>query len=151
MKKSDLKNGMVVELRDGERGIIINNKFLSKETFLKLTDINDDLEEINGETNCDIIKIFETTETFVLNDMSTGEDMILMWERKQDIDWTKVPKGTEIKVKDFDKGIWKKRIFIGYLGGKYRNPFVFQSSLDEQCAFLSEYATIDNPKLEWLK
>lgn len=66
------------------------------------------------------------------------------------IDWYKVPRGTEILVKDTEKGEWVEREFIAYLGSDIEDSFVcrgvnFPNFANNWCN-----ATIVNPKKEWL-
>ena len=42
MKKSDLKDGMVVKLRDNSKFLVMNNKLLNKETWGIVSNYNDD-------------------------------------------------------------------------------------------------------------
>ena len=85
MKKSDLKNGMIVTLRRGVERIIIRKCLFDEDgiTTSTLNCYNDDLTYINNCTNEDIMKI------------EYGGKVI--WER---VDWKKVPFGTKVRAWD---------------------------------------------------
>ena len=88
MKKSDLKNGMIVTLRRGVERIIIRSCLFDEDgiTTSTLNCYNDDLTYINNCTNEDIMKI------------EYGGKVI--WER---VDWKKVPFGTKVRAWDDDE------------------------------------------------
>ena len=88
MKKSDLKNGMIVTLRRGVERIIIRKCLFDEDgiTTSTLNCYNDDLTYINNCTNEDIMKI------------EYGGKVI--WER---VDWNKVPFGTKVRAWDDDE------------------------------------------------
>ena len=83
MRKSDLKNGMIVTLRRGVEKIIIGSCLFNEDgiTTSTLNCYNDDLTYINNCTNEDIMKI------------EYGGKVI--WER---VEWEKVPFGTKVRV-----------------------------------------------------
>lgn len=90
--KSDLKDRMVVETRDGGKYILIGDRFLSKTGFLWLNTFydehnlfhhgyNDDLTMSSG-ANWDIIKVYkEVNNLYFCNDDVYGV-LDLLWERK---------------------------------------------------------------------
>ena len=88
MKKSDLKNGMIVTLRRGVTRVIIGKCLVDEDgiTTSTLNCYNDDLTYINNCTNEDIMKI------------EYGGKII--WERG---DWEKVPFGTNVGAWDDDE------------------------------------------------
>ena len=89
MKKSDLKNGMIVTLRRGVERVIVGINLFDEDgiTTSTLNCYNDDLTYINNCTNEDIMKI------------EYGGKII--WER---VDWDKVPFGTKVRAWDGDEG-----------------------------------------------
>ena len=87
MRKSDLKNGMIVTLRRGAERVIIGRFLFDEEGTItsKLDYYNDDLTYINNCKSEDIMKI------------EYGGKVI--WER---VEWDKVPFGTKVRVWDDD-------------------------------------------------
>ena len=88
MKKSDLKNGMIVTLRRGAERIIIGERLFEEEGgFITntLKNYNDDLTYINNCNSEDIMKI------------EYGGEII--WER---VDWDKVPFGAKVRAWDYN-------------------------------------------------
>ena len=84
MKKSDLKNGMIVTLRRGVERIVIGIYLFDEQGDATgtLNCYNNDLTYINNCTSEDIMKI------------EYGGEII--WERK--IDWKNIPFGTKVRV-----------------------------------------------------
>ena len=86
MKKSDLKNGMIVTLRRGVERVIVGERlFEEEEGFITSTlkNYNNDLTYTNNCTSEDIMKI------------EYGGKII--WKR---VEWDKIPMGTKVKVWD---------------------------------------------------
>ena len=100
MKKSDLKDGMKVKLREGSymsalvsRGLLYSipeSECDYYSEYLELKSYTDDLshsaEEDFIEKDFDIMKIYDIQDK-------------LIWERKE-VDWSKVPFGTKVKCWD---------------------------------------------------
>lgn len=86
MKKSDLKNGMIVTLRREVTRVVVGKRLFEEEqgdATSTLYDYNDDLTYMNNCTSEDIMKI------------EYGGKII--WER---VDWNKVPMGTKVRAWD---------------------------------------------------
>lgn len=109
MKKSDLRNGMVVEYRDGTKRLFLDGDLLNE--TLDVTHIisayNDDLtaKYIN---NLDIMKVYSTFTA----------EYGPIWERKDEIDWSQVKIDTPIWCKDEEEDEWIPRHFAKYQRGK---------------------------------
>ena len=88
MKKSDLKNGMIVTLRRGVERVIIGKCLVNDDVDICniLENYNDDLTHINNCKSEDIMKI------------EYGGKVI--WER---VEWKKVPFGTKVRAWDDDE------------------------------------------------
>lgn len=114
MKKSDLKNGMEVVLRNGKHRLFFNDNFYI------INKVNNELEKTtniclysdeltNWDEDWDIIKVYY--------------EGVLVWERHNETDWTKVPFGA--KVRAWDEDCYGKREFevegkfLGYEENKY--------------------------------
>lgn len=103
MNKSDLKDGMVVELRNGEKRVIWG-KDLYEIFALKLSvcnclnNYNDDLNHTctDDKRNLDIMKV------------SYGDE--LLWER---VDWSKVPVGAKV-LYSYDDKEWFEGYYLNY-------------------------------------
>ena len=86
MKKIDLENRMVVELRSGFKGIVCGDFVMSNNQHLRLTFIRENLESI-FTLSTDIVKVYDKVK--VLNDIETAE---LIWERKEKVVYTEEEK-----------------------------------------------------------
>lgn len=98
MTKSDLKNGMVVELRNGKRFLIVSNLGIGKDSCIKLNGLvgyDENLYDINGDSTFDITKIYISSGRTFKN-LFNNERLILIWERE------------ETKLSNEDKQIIKK-------------------------------------------
>ena len=85
MRKSDLQNGMVVEFRNGRRGMIINDFITSLSDCLMLTTFRDNLKhKLNN--NFDIIKIYNINKARTLQYIFNH--LQLIWERPLEIQLT---------------------------------------------------------------
>lgn len=85
MRKSDLQNGMAVEFRNGQRGIVVNDFITSLNDYRALIMFEDDLKH-KFVKNCDIIKIYHIHKPqslqYILNHLQ------LIWERPLEIQLT---------------------------------------------------------------
>lgn len=110
MKKSDLKNGMIVTLRRGVEKIIIGGCLFNEEGTItsKLDYYNDDLTYTNNCTSEDIMKIKYGSET--------------IWERK--VDWSKVPFGTKVRAWWKDSKVKYTGRFLAYDDDDTELPFL---------------------------
>ena len=100
MTKSDLKNGMVVELRNGKRFLIVNDLGIGKDSCINLDGFfgyDENLNDVSGFSEFDITKIYKTVgNTF--KTLFDNERLSLIWERE------------ETKLSNEDKQIIKKGI-----------------------------------------
>ena len=98
MKKSDLKNGMVVELRNGKRFLIVNDLGIGKDSCIDLGGYfgyDEKLYDSKGDKTYDITKIYKTVgNTF--KTLFDKERLSLVWKRE------------ETKLSNKDKKIIKK-------------------------------------------
>ena len=78
--KDMLKDGMIIELRNGNRFIMINGCLVGKSTYCSLEWHRSDLTS-QLDSNMDVVKVFEvkTPCTFISILDNTGK---LIWERK---------------------------------------------------------------------
>lgn len=80
--KADLKPGMVVEYRCGDRRFFVNDLFMSLDYgWSSITEYSDDLLNSNNK-ELDIIKVY-TAHSPVLRDIFKDFTLIHIWERKE--------------------------------------------------------------------
>lgn len=168
MKKSDLRNGMIVKTVNGEVGIVLKGvktrygisdivKF--KHGFERLFNFDENL-------NCDgysIVEVYDIifwgadiNELFCINDVMKRA---LLW--KKEIDWTKVPKWTKVQVRDENSEEWKNRYFIEIetenITPYFVTPFdefTYDKKDDEICIYGYTQCRLHEsvkPKEEWYK
>lgn len=109
MNKSDLKDGMVVELRNGRKLLVMDNLLFDKKYVkeVELDEFVDTLFYIGENEGFDIIKVYENARPFIETNCKS------IWEREKEIDWSKVPVGTKVLVSDYGKN-WYEHWFIKY-------------------------------------
>ncbi len=83
--KADLKPGMIVEYRDGEKALYINGIFMSEGSWMNDTDYKEDLTYLRTKNNSrlDICKIY-SSKAFVSTKLFDSNCMELLWERKDE-------------------------------------------------------------------
>ena len=81
MTKSDLKNGMVVELASGSRALVINGLLLFEDGYQGLSGYKDDLTTKIFNNEFQINKVFKS-KLYNLCDVLT-DDLSLIWEREE--------------------------------------------------------------------
>ena len=81
----DLKNGMVVELRNEKRFLIVNNLGIGKDSCINLDGFfgyDKNLNEVSGFSEFDITKIYKTVgHTF--KTLFDNESLSLIWGREE--------------------------------------------------------------------
>ena len=140
MKKSDLKNGMVVEVRNGKRFLIVSNWGIGKDSCIKLNGLvgyDENLYDINGDSTFDITKIYISSgRTF--NNLFNNERLNLIWEREE-----------KQELSNEDKQIIKKglkKIQEECKSHKYCVGCIFDDKTNDQC-LLNEIDTLEVDKL----
>ena len=82
--KADLKDGMIVEQKNGERFVIYNGKVLSLYGWNTLKQFRDDLtNELGNLYNIEKVYKLNTKEIHCLNDIFCDEKLELVWERNE--------------------------------------------------------------------
>ena len=82
MTKSDLKNGMVVELADGSRALVINGLLVFEDGYQGLSAYKDDLTTKTFNNEFQINKVFKS-KLYNLCDVLV-DDLTLIWEREEE-------------------------------------------------------------------
>ena len=86
MKKSDLVDGMVVELNElNNRYLILGNKMFCKEGFNRLIRFKEDLTHIDYD-DLSIVKVYKLKQdnNFNLNQIFEDNNLELIWEGKNE-------------------------------------------------------------------
>lgn len=79
--KADLKSGMAVEYRDGDRRLVIDKYLIGKNAHYELSTYNENLEdEYPGLT---IMKVFKIRQRAILERILDDDNLELIWERKE--------------------------------------------------------------------
>lgn len=109
MNKSDLKDGMMLRLRNNNIYSLLHGYLLElslNDTYKIIASMDDytyELENFNDDLEVnysfDVVKIYD-------------KDMNKLWERYE-VDWDKVPTGTKVMVKFNYRDTYKEGIFIG--------------------------------------
>ena len=85
MTKSDLKNGMVVELRNGKRFLIVNDFGIGEDSCITINGFmgyDENLNDIMRYSEYDIIKIYKT-EGNTFENLFDKDRLNLIWEREE--------------------------------------------------------------------
>ena len=146
MNKKDLKNFMVVKLRNGYKKIFLDNKFLNGVTY-SISEYNDDLKyhERTKNNGLDIVEVYRVIElSDDLESLLDDWNLELIWEREEEVDWTKVELGTPVLVKSPYEPEWKEGVFLEF-DDEFTNPFMvyikgyrYRNVLWEQCRLAGE-------------
>lgn len=114
MKKQDLKSGMVVILRDWKEKFILIGDTLCSATgkdFLLLDSYTDNLKH-NYNDDLDIVEIYKCKYPNLMSCFIDNK-LELIWEREEEIDWSKIPFGTRVRVWDGGQ-VYHEGKFLGY-------------------------------------
>ena len=76
--KADLKDGMVVEIRNGKRFLVLNDKFIGKDSWISIEYILDDLSHNNESLTID--KVYATS-AYLIKEFFNDKYLTLLWER----------------------------------------------------------------------
>lgn len=111
MKKSDLKNGMIVQYREGILRMVIEGRLVGLDGHSTLENYDEDLINEGKFNQLDIVRVFVPKEYDYsnLNTMDSYfelENLDLIWERADFEEWEKV------QVRDFDFEEWENAYFI---------------------------------------
>ena len=100
IRKSDLKNGMVVELRNEKRFLIVNNFGIGNDSCIYLDGsfgYDENLYDVIGDSTFDITKIYETVgHTF--KTLFDNKSLSLIWEREEKEEREEIKVGDKVKV-----------------------------------------------------
>ena len=140
MTKSDLKNGMVVELRNGKRFLIVNDIGIGKDSCINLDGFfgyDENLNDVSEFSEFDITKIYKTVGT-TFKTLFDKERLSLIWEREEKSKLSKEDK------KVIKKGL--KKIQEECKSHKYCVGCIFDDKTNDQC-LLNEIDALEVDKL----
>jgi hypothetical protein len=72
----------VVEFGDGDLGLVLASGFVCQNCRMGFDDINYDLTYDDDDCDLDIVKVYKIKRNFILNNLSTKENLTLLWERE---------------------------------------------------------------------
>lgn len=104
MKKNELKSGMIVEYRNGNRRLVVNDDLIGSSGAGFLSYYDDDLKYVGNDVYdvLDIIKVYKYKYCMRLNRLLEDDSLDLIWERK------------EIKLTDKEIEILKALKLLGF-------------------------------------
>lgn len=159
MKKSDLKDGMVVEYRNGLRRLILGDKFIGEHGNANIEEYDEGLKYIDGEGALDIVKVYtvESSLCVTIGSVFLNRSLNLIWERAKEIDWAKLPFGIKVIAtddkEDFKSGCGKHGVFVGYEPMLGEHPFII-ANYEKDFVYSYTYCMIDPSqeiKEDWYK
>ena len=146
MNKKDLKNFMVVKLRNGYKKIFLDNRFLNGVTY-SIGEYDDDLKYHKRTKNngLDIVEVYRVIElSDDLESLLDDWNLELIWKREEEVDWTKVEFGTPVLVKNPYESEWKEGVFLEF-NDEFTSPFMvyvkgyrYRNVLWEQCRLVGK-------------
>lgn len=80
--KADLKDGMVVEYRNGKRRLVLNNRLVGKDGYYELNMYTEDMKDKECSER-DIMRVFKIVIITTLNRIFHIENLELIWERTE--------------------------------------------------------------------
>ncbi|MGV3101874.1 hypothetical protein ACEE25_13750 [Clostridium perfringens] len=115
MKKSDLKDGMILESVNGLLRMVMGNNLISERGFLSLDNFDENLESSGILDSYTIDKVYRASldKCYHLDDIFNKSKLDLIWVRPKEINWTKIPKWTKVLVKDKDEREYQNAYFMG--------------------------------------
>ncbi len=113
MDKSDLKNGMSFKTRYGDKYYIINSKVYGNSDKDESTlGLWGSLEECLESYDDKLLVLYASPHGADIMEVYDIENN-LVWERDE-IDWTSIPIGAQVLVKQTKESGWEKRFFVRY-------------------------------------
>lgn len=160
MKKSDLKDGYIIEiewssLHKRTRYIKLGDDFIGsmENGSLKGYALEDDLTINQGlGAISKVTKVFKNRCMTDFNDIKDDNCLTLIWQREREIDWSKVPKWTPVQASDSMEFNGKK-LLVKYEPKLKEYPFIVARNFrKEACSY--KYCRIHPDiviKEEWYK
>lgn len=80
--KADLKDGMVIEYKDGRRRLVLNNRLIGKDGYYELNKYTEDMKDKESSER-DIMRVFKIDIITTLDRIFHIDNLELIWERKK--------------------------------------------------------------------
>lgn len=142
MNKSDLKDGMMLRLRNNNIYSLLHGYLLelksddSYKIIASMEDYDDEFKNCNVSLDdssvLDVMKVYD-------------KDMNELWESKKEIDWNKVPLGTKV-LYSYDNEDWFKGYYLNYLPESTKSHYVL--NLNRTSSHSSMYCILIEDKKE---
>lgn len=84
MNKDNLKVGMIVETRKGERFVVLDKTMNNMSIHFPLCYYDYNLTHMNGLSEWDIMKIFASDSSGILEMLDNKHQLLKIWEREED-------------------------------------------------------------------
>ena len=78
--KANLKDGMIVELKNGQKGIVLGDRIVCADKCYRIGGFANDLENYT-ESSLDIVKVFRSVDATSFSDMFNTNNLKLIWEK----------------------------------------------------------------------
>lgn len=79
MRKEDLRDGMILECSDGDIGILIGDRILFKDCFMRIADVCNNLTHVRAEY-ANIVKIYKLCNAENTGDILNKNNLELIWK-----------------------------------------------------------------------
>ncbi|EJT6498259.1 hypothetical protein ACRTAL_003224 [Clostridium perfringens] len=136
MKKSDLRDGMVVKTRGLNLLVVAGESIVGKRLSIKLEDYDDDLLLKSTYRFNDIMKVYKAGKGFTsIYDFFRTKHLIEVWKRESKIDWNKIPKWTKVQVvkpKDNEENEILNFYFFEYVSEKTKYHYIVKKFIDDE-------------------
>lgn len=76
--KKNLKDGMVVEFRNGSRRMVLNGRLIAKDRYAPLSSYTDELKESSGYKHEDIVKVYKSNSKLLKIDRLLSDDNLIL-------------------------------------------------------------------------
>lgn len=159
MKKSDLKDGMIVKIGKAIY-LVCGDKFLGLNGYLGFENYDENLKIKGNEfENLNINFVYETGcwELGLKDLLSETKSLEKIWERKKEIDWSKVPKWTKVRVKYTKEEKWYNEYFLKFspldadkFKATFCDEFSYVAEFDEYYKYCEIHPSV-KIKEEWYK
>lgn len=133
MEKSDLKDGMILVTRRKGNGILLagllkdDTQLFNRYVMLKIENLKNDLTARTEDYSIDKVYKIINLKNYSLPEILRNlpaDAVKLIWERKREIDWAKVPKWTRVQINDFDGPYSGCELFVAYEPELKEYPFL---------------------------
>lgn len=84
MKKKDLKAGMIVQTRKGERYVVLDETINNMDRHFPLCYYNEDLKHCNGLSEWDVVKVFTSDSSSIPEMLDNKHQLLYIWKREED-------------------------------------------------------------------